>query len=114
MKTRIVLAVLSAIALSGCAAPTFKERLKPFVGQPANELMAKLGLPTRQDQIAGKKVCVRSKSGASDGTTYPCTIRATLGDKDIIENIDWSGNEDPCEDYAMKLMSAADERRNLR
>jgi hypothetical protein len=114
MKTRIVLAVLSAIALSGCAAPTFKERLKPFVGQPANELMAKLGLPTRQDQIAGKKVCVRSKSGASDGTTYPCTIRATLGDKDIIENIDWSGNEDPCEDYAIKLMSAADERRNLR
>jgi hypothetical protein len=44
-----------------------------------NELMAKLGFPTRQDQIAGKKVCVRSKSGASDRTTYSCTIRATLG-----------------------------------
>jgi hypothetical protein len=93
-------------------------RLIKTVGRLLHRQLARLGALQNAVHVvrcvAELLVYVWSKSGANDGTTRSCTIRAILGDKDIIENIDWSGNEDPCEDYAMKLMSAADERRNLR
>jgi hypothetical protein len=103
MRVRLVCFLL-CVMLSGCAGLTFKQKLKPLVGQPANAMIAKLGFPDRQDQIAGKKVYVWAVSGASEGTTYSCTIRAILGDGDIIENIDWGGNEGACENYSDKLI----------
>jgi hypothetical protein len=106
MQMRAAPGVLAAaIVLSGCTAYVLKEKLKPYQGQSASALIAKLGFPTGEEQIAGKKVYVWSISNLVEGTTQFCTIRAILGDQDVIASVDYTGNENGCKMYALKLMS---------
>ncbi len=107
MRAGVLTAMAACIALSECALypsqNVFEQKLKPFKGQPASALIAKLGYPTKEDQIAKRKVYVWSNSRLAGGTTYFCTVRAVLRDQDVIETVDHQGNEGGCEMYANKL-----------
>jgi hypothetical protein len=81
--------------------------LKPYYGQPATALIAKLGYPTDQKTVADHKIYIWSTShlvGDEGGTTqYYCTIRAVLDPNDIITNFDWEGNLGGCDAYMQRL-----------
>jgi hypothetical protein len=51
------------LALSACAMDMIKKGMTPYLGQPASALFSKLGYPTRQDQIAGKKFYIWTRGG---------------------------------------------------
>jgi hypothetical protein len=80
-----------------------KEKMKPNVGQPASALIAKLGYPTREEQVAGHKAFAWSSGQVVEGTSYSCTLRAILDAQDVISAWDFQGNERGCEQYAMRL-----------
>jgi len=92
-----------AIGLAGCATKIIDDKMKTYVGQPASAVIAALGLPTRQDEIAGHKVYVWEVTSMYRGTSRNCTIRAILGAGDIVSGYYWQGNEEGCENYAMVL-----------
>ena len=67
---RVIYCVSLCAALAGCAGQTIRDRLPTYTGQPANVLIAKLGFPSREDNIAGRKVYVWTTSNFIDGTNY--------------------------------------------
>ncbi len=94
------LAVLAAATLAACAFPTINEKMASFVGQPVNALVARLGYPTREDHVGGRKVYVWTTGNVAE---YTCTIRAILDDRDVIATWDAVGNEGGCANYAGAL-----------
>jgi hypothetical protein len=74
-----------------------------YVGQPASVLIGRLGFPTRQDNVAGRKVYVWTAGQMVEGTSYACTIRAIVDDQDVINTWDYQGNEGGCRNYAAML-----------
>lgn len=94
---------LSVVALSACAGQTIKDRMPAYMGRPIDDLIAKLGFPTRQDSIAGQTVYVWSVSGMDEGTSYGCTIRAIIDAQSIVARWDYQGNEGACGRYAALL-----------
>ena len=93
----------AGLALSACAGDAIKERMKVFIGQPANAIFSKLGYPTRQDEVAGRKIYVWTSGGMYRGTSYDCTFRVNVDAQDIITGWDVQGNEAQCESFAQAL-----------
>ena len=93
----------TAIGLTGCAGQTINDKMPSYLGHPTSALIGKLGFPTRQDTVAGKKVYVWTTSNFVDGTNYSCTIRAIINEQDIVSTWDLQGNEAGCEGYASRL-----------
>lgn len=103
IKRIAVLTLLSALPLAGCAFNTIKEKMNPMVGQPISVVTAKLGFPSDQRTIAGKKVYVWSTSNFVEGTNYKCEIRVIVDEHDMIIHWDSDGNLGGCERFASRL-----------
>jgi hypothetical protein len=103
MRLLLFAAIAAGLALSACAGRMIDDKMKGYLGQPASALITKLGYPTRQDEIAGKKIYVWAVTGMYRGTSHDCTIRAILNPDDTISSYDFGGNEAACESYAMLL-----------
>ena len=103
----VVLVVLVVIGLAGCAGQTIGNStyvaLPKYVGQPTDALVGKLGLPSGQDKIHGRRVYVWTTSNVVDGTNYSCTVHAMVDDQDIIITADFQGNEGGCLQFASML-----------
>ena len=95
----------AGLALSACshAVDIIQEKLKPYMGQPVSALFGRLGYPTRQDQIAGRKVYIWATGGTTEGTSYSCTIRVFVDAQDIIVSQDESGSWHGCGGYVQAL-----------
>jgi hypothetical protein len=70
MRAGMFAVLAASLALCACAGAMIKEKMKPYVGQPASALIAKLGYPTREEQVAGQKVFVWSSGQVVEGTSY--------------------------------------------
>lgn len=101
---RLLFAGLLAVGVGSCAGQAIKDRMPTYVGQPASVLIDKLGYPTRQDNVAGRKVYIWSIANMVDGTNYGCTIRAIIDDQEVVINWDYQGNEGGCSHLAAKLV----------
>jgi hypothetical protein len=97
------IAIAVSIPLAGCAGYVIKKEMNSVVGQPVSAVIAKMGLPTEDRMIAGKKVYIWSTSNFVEGTNYKCQIRAVLDDKDIVTSWDYDGNEGGCGRFVTKL-----------
>jgi hypothetical protein len=73
-------------------------------GQPLSVVIAKIGLPTDERTVGGKKVYVWGTPGTpvKDPREKKCQIRATMNG-DVIESFDYEGDESLCERYAARL-----------
>jgi hypothetical protein len=100
---RSILAIIIALSVAGCASKMIDERASKYLGQPATMLIAKLGFPTDERVIAGKKIYIWYTSTFDEGTQLKCQFRAILGPGDIVEAFDGEGNNGPCLRYAMRL-----------
>jgi hypothetical protein len=103
MGVRNWAAILACVCLLGCAGRTLSERLPGYIGQPASALISRLGHPTAEQNIAGKKVYVWSTNQFIEGTSYGCKIRVIVDAKDIVTTWDLDGNEGGCDHYASRL-----------
>jgi hypothetical protein len=74
-----------------------------YVGQPVSTLFAKLGLPTAEQTIAGRKVYVWSTSNFVEGTNYGCKFRVNVDPQDVIVGGDRDGNNAGCSVFASRL-----------
>lgn len=97
MKKVLILTLL----LAGCADShqTIHEELPRYVGQPVAMLQAKLGMPTSETTVMGRKAYVWFTRYAST-----CTIRAFVLDG-IVRDIDGEGGETGCRVFAQELKS---------
>ena len=103
MRSRIAYAMIAASMLAGCAGAIIKDKMASLAGQPINAAIDKLGFPTEQTEIAGRKVYIWSSRSFVEGTSYECKIRAIVDDHDTIINWDFEGNEGGCQRYAARL-----------
>jgi hypothetical protein len=103
MRAGWILALSACLALAACAGQAIKDKMPAYIGQPSSVLIGKLGFPTRQDTVAGRKVYIWTTSNLVDGTNYGCTIRAIVDDQDVIMTWDYQGNEGGCAHYASTL-----------
>jgi len=101
---RLATVVVVASTLAACAGAIIKDKMASFAGHPVSAAIDKLGFPTEQAEIAGRKVYIWSSRNFVEGTSYQCKIRAILDDHEIITNWDYEGNEGGCMRFASKLM----------
>jgi hypothetical protein len=78
------------------------------MGQPASVLFSKLGYPTREDHVAGKKFYVWAVGGMTEGTSYSYNIRVVVDEQDVITSWDGYGSWKSCGDYIERLGPNAD------
>lgn len=96
--------VTAALLLGACAGETIRSRMTTMVGQPASVAIAKLGLPTEEQTIAGQHVYIWSSNRLVEGSSWICRIRAVIGANDTIKSFDLDGNEAGCEQFARRLL----------
>lgn len=105
MLQKIAIAA-AALVLSGCGLPyiQIREKLSPLQGQPLSAAVAKLGAPTEEKVIFGKKVFVWKKLWQQDaeGDDQQCVIRAFMKG-DVIDEIRFTGDEGQCYRFAETL-----------
>jgi len=81
--------------------------LSPLVGMPASVAFDKLGFPTDERMIAGRKVYIWSKSqivsSGGDVGEFKCTVRIFVDASETITSSDWSGNLGGCASYMRRL-----------
>ena len=122
------LALMMAVALAGCALEAVRDRMAGYRGQPVSALIDKLGIPTEERVIAGRKVYIWSTSrnmvlpitntSTTSGyvgttpyygtTTTPsympinanCSIQLTTDSRGVITRYQWEGNQPGCRLYA--------------
>lgn len=93
-------AIAFTVLLAGCAGRMVEERGAKFVGQPSSAIIAKLGVPNEERNVAGRKVYIWAASTFDEGTQYQCHFRAIIGPGDLIESLDIDGNNMFCMRYA--------------
>jgi len=99
---RAVWGLAAAVVLSGCAGKMIEDGTQKMVGQPVSVAIAKLGMPTGEQMIAGQKVYTWYTGRMVEGSTQQCRIRAIMqGDR--IGSFDYEGNNGACMRYAMSL-----------
>ena len=75
-------------------------------GQPLSAVIAKIGLPIDERTVAGKKVYIW---GSLDMTPpkgslqKTCQIRATMKADEVVESLDYQGDEALCQRYGGRL-----------
>lgn len=100
---RITVLAGVGFVLAGCASQMIDERASKYLGQPVSTLIAKMGYPTDERTIAGKKVYIWYTSTFDEGTQLKCQFRAIVGPGEVVEAFDGEGNNGPCLRYAMRL-----------
>jgi hypothetical protein len=55
---RIIAACAFALTLAGCVGDSITKGMAPLAGQPLDAAIAKLGVPTSESTVAGRKVYV--------------------------------------------------------
>jgi hypothetical protein len=100
--------ILLCLGLASCVSASFNKSLGPYRGQPASALIAKLGIPTDEKTVAGRKLYVWAPTphlvvNQYGGGQYYCTIRAAVDANDIITSVDYEGNLGGCGDYMTRL-----------
>jgi len=91
------------IFVAACAG-TVKEGMSRLQGQPLSVVIAKIGVPSDERTVAGKKVYIwgppepLQKGSKEKG----CQFRATMNG-DVIESFDYQGDETLCQRYAARL-----------
>lgn len=113
MKKRVLVMAAVVLAAGGCALspfPTLETRLAELKGKAASEVIAKLGDPSRNEQIGGEKAYVWSLSGSgslSDAAVntlaFQCTIKVFVDKDDKVAHYSFSGNVAGCGQYAHRL-----------
>lgn len=92
-----------AIVVAGCAGQTIKDKMAAYPGQPASAIIDRLGFPSTQQEVAGRKVYVWATNNFVDGTNYKCQIRTIVDERDTIITWDYEGNEGGCASFAARL-----------
>jgi len=98
-----LVAYATTLLLSGCVGQALQEGLHAYSGQPASALFSKLGLPTAEQTIAGRKVYIWTTSNFVEGTNYGCKLRVNVDPHDNIVGGDWDGNNGGCAVFASRL-----------
>jgi hypothetical protein len=99
---RIIVACTLALILAGCVGDSITKGMGSLVGQPLDAAIAKLGVPTSESTIAGRKVYVWVTQNFVEGTAYRCQIRVVMKG-DVTGSFDWDGNNAGCLRYAAIL-----------
>jgi hypothetical protein len=100
----LIIAMLAASILAGCAADAIKRGMGDLLGQPLSAAVAKLGMPNDERVIANQKVYTWYSSTFDEGTQLQCKIRVIMAG-DIIGSYDFEGNNGTCMRYAARLRS---------
>jgi len=129
------LLVLVMLLVGACAFDTMNAELPKYVGQPVNDLVARLGYPSGEQTIMGHKVYtwrtdmdyvsttpvtststgyVNYKPVTLTSTSYvstpmhlACTIRAVVNSDDRISSVDYEGNNGACLRYSSRLKTSS-------
>src|SRR5262249_31735293 len=64
--------------LAACAGRVIKEEMTGLIGQPLDAAIAKLGVPTEERTIAGRKVYIWFSGTFDEGTQLKCQIRVIM------------------------------------
>ena len=135
MKT--VSAFILLLLAAACAFTTFDEELPKYVGRPVDSLVARLGYPSSELTIMGRKVYTWRADTTSTsitpvtttatgtvgarmtpvtvtGTSYvpttehlSCVIRAAVNADNTIASVDYEGNNGACLRYSSRLGSSS-------
>jgi hypothetical protein len=100
------LAAGAACLLVAACAGTIKEGMAKLEGQPLSAVIARIGQPMGERNIAGKRVYYWGSpelSSKSDREKQ-CQILATMNG-DVIERFAYEGDEALCQKYAERLRS---------
>jgi hypothetical protein len=95
----------ACLSVAACAG-TVKEGMAKLEGQPLSAVVARIGQPMGERNIAGKRVYYWGSpqlSSKSDGGPQ-CQIQATMNG-DVIERLAYEGDEGLCQRYAERLRS---------
>jgi hypothetical protein len=98
-------AIAAACLWVAACAGTVKEGMTRLQGQPLSVVIAKIGLPTDERTVAGKKVYIwgtPAQEPAKEPREKKCQIQATMNG-DVIESFAYEGDESLCERYAARL-----------
>lgn len=103
MRMLLTIAALAPLlAMPGCVDAPINDGMSKMVGKPLDAAIAKLGMPNREETIAGRKVYSWTTSNLVEGTAYRCEIRVImLGE--MIGTFSWQGNNGGCIQYASLL-----------
>jgi hypothetical protein len=101
------LAAAAACILVAACAGTIKEGMAKLEGQPLSAIIAKIGQPTGERSIAGKRVYywgAPPQLSSKNDRGPRCQIQATMNG-DVVERLAYEGDEAPCLKYAGRLRS---------
>jgi hypothetical protein len=126
--------VLAALLVGACAFDTMNAELPKYVGQPVSSLVDRLGYPSGEQSIMGRKVYVwrtdmdyvsttpvtststgyvnykpvtlTSTSYVSTPMHLACKIRAVVNPDDRIYSVDYEGNNGACLRYSSRLKTS--------
>ncbi|SHM40746.1 hypothetical protein [Bradyrhizobium lablabi] len=103
---RGALLAMAAILLAGCfqSVLTVRDEMNALKGKPINVAIAKLGIPTNEQTIAGQKVYTWETGTIAGGDQYRCRIRVVMAGN-VIGSYEGEGDAGSCEEYAQKLKS---------
>jgi hypothetical protein len=88
------LAILAALALTGCSVGTLNLGTNNYKGQPLSAVLTKLGSPEEQGTIAGQKTYIWIRGTA----LQECRIRVVMAG-DVIDSYEGSGDVGICSQY---------------
>jgi hypothetical protein len=124
-------AIAAILLLAGCVGQDMTSAMNPYLGRPASDVFAKLGMPNSEGTIAGKHYyawgssqtvstgpTITTGSGTAAGqpytysqfsnqaagySTYECSLRVFVDGSDIVRYFDGDGNYGGCESYIDRL-----------
>src|SRR3979490_2176961 len=91
------------LLIAECTTQMIADRLPSYRGQPVSAIIDKLGIPSDERVIAGRKAYIWANSNFVEGTNYKCQIRAVIDDQNTIVSTDFEGNQGGCAGFAAKL-----------
>jgi len=130
---RLIAASILVLLATGCANEIIQKKMADMIGQPADVLFAKLGLPEFESEVAGRRFYVwdtqtsgsysipQQQTGIIYGpygqsaqtysfTTYRqqhyhyyCKLRVFIDARDHVTGYDFEGNEGGCGTFAGRL-----------
>lgn len=109
MKLKSMSAVGISLLLAACIGSSMNTGLQSLSNKPAREAFDRLGYPTEDRVIAGRRVYIWSTNhmgpaiAGNRDVQYQCTIRIFVDERDIITGGDWEGNGYGCSQYLSRL-----------
>jgi hypothetical protein len=113
MRKEVVVLAAMALALAGCGRtpfPVMEAQLEGLKGQPAKEVIRRLGDPNSTEQIAGEKAYVWTSASngsylgaAANAVDFDCTVRVFVDKDENISHYEFKGNVGGCAHYAHRL-----------